>query len=146
MHGVQKQQNGKYQIMAEINMIPLIDVALVLLIIFMIMTPMLVKNQIQINLPTGKNPDQSKDNKPTILVQIDRSGAVFVDGKSIKAEEIEARLKERVLDPTNQPLFIEADKDTAFQHVVSVLDAAKGIGIVKMGVNVKKETKSGSSN
>jgi biopolymer transport protein ExbD len=145
MRNGQNQYNGKYQIMAEINMIPLIDVALVLLIIFMVMTPMLVKNQIQINLPKGKNTDQNKDNKPTILVQIDRTGMVLIDGKNIKADEIEARLKERILDPKNQPLFIEADKDTAFQHVVSVLDAAKGLGIVKMGVNVKKETKSTSN-
>ena len=118
-------------------MIPFIDVSLVLLIIFMIMTPFLVKEQIKINLPTTKTstPVESQE-----LVQIDvpRDGDIRVDGVSVKDDEVEEALRKSLKDPENQPVVIAADRDVSFEKVVVAMDAAKTCGAKKMGVSVKR--------
>lgn len=139
--------NGKYRIMAEINMIPFIDIALVLLIIFMVMTPFLVKSQIKINLPKAKTTDTPPPRRQALTVQLDKQGVIFLDGKPVRADAFEERLRTMIggSDPQEQPLMIEADKDVPFQHVVVVLDAAKRIGITKLGINVKQDKKGPSA-
>ena len=138
MHGIQPK-GGRRRVMAEINMIPLIDVALVLLIIFMVMTPILIKSQIKINLPHSKSADKSKSNQQTVKVQVQKDGVIFINGQPVSPEAVENTLRGLIHDPENQPVVIEADRDVAFQHVVVVMDAAKRLGVVKLGVNVKQE-------
>lgn len=130
-------KQDKYRILAEINMIPLIDVALVLLIIFMVMTPFLVRSQIKINLPVLKKVDNNQDRDRVVNVMVDRKGAVSVEGQMVAPEGIMAALQ-RVLRDPDQPVVIEADKDVAFQNVVVVMDAAKRVGATRLAVRVKK--------
>ncbi len=128
------------EIMAEINMIPFIDVALVLLIIFMVMTPFLVKSQIKVDLPKSKQTDVLQDKKDQLVtIQVQKTGAIFVDGQPIPADQIESALRSRVSDPENQPVVIEADREVPFQHVVTVMSAAKKMGILKLGVGVVED-------
>lgn len=134
------QRNGKYRIMAEINMIPLIDVALVLLIIFMVMTPFLIKSQIRVNLPKAKLKEPIPRPEQILQIQLDSSGVIYVDGQSVAKDILESRLRARVADPQNQPVMIEADQDVKFQHVVTVMDAVKRIGVSKLGINVRHDT------
>lgn len=134
------QGNGKYRIMAEINMIPLIDVALVLLIIFMVMTPYLIKSQIRINLPKAKLKEAIPHPEQILQIQVDSSGAIFMDGQSVGKDALDNRLRARLPDPQNQPVMIEADEDVKFQHVVTVMDAVKRIGVSKLGINVKHDS------
>jgi len=133
------RQNGKYQVMAEINMIPLIDVALVLLIIFMVMTPFLIKSQIKINLPKAKLKETMPRPDQILTIQVDSSGGIFIDGQNVVRETLENRLRGRISDPQNQPVMIEADQDVKFQHVVTVMDAVKRIGVTKLAINVKHD-------
>jgi biopolymer transport protein TolR len=132
-------ENGKRRIMAEINMIPLIDVSLVLLIIFMVMTPYLVKSQLKVNLPKAKSGESDSSNEQQLEVQVERTGAITVNGQPVAPAEIEATLRRLLTDPVNQPVVIQADKDVAFEHVVVVMDAAKRIGASKVGVGVKQD-------
>jgi biopolymer transport protein ExbD len=136
--------NGRYRILAEINMIPFIDVALVLLIIFMVMTPFLVKSQIKINLPKSKAADSRLTREDALQVQVQRNGVISIDGQAVEAATIETVLRRKLTSPETQPLIVEADKDVPFQHVVVVLDAAKRIGAAKLGVCVKQETERAS--
>jgi biopolymer transport protein ExbD len=129
---------GKHRIMAEINMIPFIDVALVLLLIFMIMTPFLVRSQLKINLPGIKKVEQDVTRKQTLQVQVDRAGTAYLNGMPVAPDLLEGRLRQLLSDP-RQPVVIEADKDVPFQHVVSVMDAAKRIGATRLAVCVKKQ-------
>lgn len=133
------QRNGKYRIMAEINMIPLIDVALVLLIIFMIMTPFLIKSQIRVNLPKAKLKTPIPHPEQILQIQLDSGGVIYMDGQSVAKDILENRLRARVADPQNQPVMIEADQDVKFQHVVTVMDAVKRIGVSKLGINVRHD-------
>ena len=137
------QRNGKYRIMADINMIPLIDVALVLLIIFMVMTPFLIKSQIKINLPRAKLKEAVPRPEQILQIQLDTAGNVFIDGQTIAKDTLESRLRARLPDPQNQPVMIEADQDVKFQHVVTVMDAVKRIGVSKLGINVRHDPPSG---
>ena len=136
------RQNGKYSIMAEINMIPFIDVALVLLIIFMVITPVLVKSEILIKRPViHQKGDPSPPNEAPIRVQVNKDGAIFIEGKSVARDAVDVALAAAVVNPKGQSLLIEADRDTAFQNVVTVMDAAKKLGVIKMAVSVLEEKK-----
>jgi len=139
--------SDRYRMIAEINVIPLIDVALVLLLIFMIVTPFLVKSQININLPTAKKTDGRIAQGKNVDVQVRQDGAIFVAGSRVEREDVESALLRVLPDPENQPVIVEADKDTAFQHVIVVLDAAKRIGAARLAVCVKedKDRRSGST-
>ena len=132
---------GKHRIMAEINMIPFIDVALVLLLIFMIMTPLLVQSQLKINLPGLKKIEPEQPRKQTLTVQVDRAGGAYLGGMPVAPDLLEARLRQLLTDPDHQPVVVEADKDVPFQHVVTVMDAAKRVGATKLAVSVRKQEK-----
>ncbi len=126
--------------MADINMIPFIDVSLVLLLIFMIMTPLMVRSQLKINLPSTKDSQQDITRKETIQVQVDRTGTAYLSGMPVAPDLLESRLRQLLKDP-NQPVVVEADKDVPFQFVITVMDAAKRIGALKLAVCVKKQGK-----
>ncbi|MEI6166713.1 MAG: biopolymer transporter ExbD [bacterium] len=132
--------SGKHRIMADINMIPFIDVSLVLLLIFMIMTPLMVRSQLKINLPSTKDSQQDITRKETIQVQVDRTGTAYLSGMPVAPDLLESRLRQLLKDP-NQPVVVEADKDVPFQFVITVMDAAKRIGALKLAVCVKKQGK-----
>ena len=129
----------KYEVMAEINMIPFIDVALVLLIIFMVMTPYLVKEQIKINPPKIKTAGQDVNKHDLVQIDVTREGAYYVNGESTSAEGVYAIVQRRLKDPENQQVVVAADKDVVFDRVVQAMDAAKRAGATKIGVEVKHE-------
>jgi len=131
------QGTGKYHIQAEINMIPLIDVALVLLIIFMLISPLLVESQIQVNLPNVTQAPKADEN--AIKVQISKEGKFLFKGDSFERIEFKKALR-RYLPPGHRAsLLIQADKDVAFDDVVYVMDVAKQLKIEKLGVSVLPE-------
>ena len=137
--------NGKYQIMAEINMIPFIDVALVLLIIFMVITPFLVRSQIRVNLPRSRTADLATENEKPLEIQVVKDGTVYIHGQSVAPDEIESTLRRLLPSPETQPVVIQADKETSFEHVVKVMGTAKKIGATKLGVSVRLDVGSPSS-
>ena len=134
-----RSSSEKYEVMAEINMIPFIDVALVLLIIFMVMTPYLVKEQIKINPPKIKTAGQDVNKHDLVQIDVTREGAYYVNGESTSAEGVYAIVQRRLKDPENQQVVVAADKDVVFDRVVQAMDAAKRAGATKIGVEVKHE-------
>ena len=130
----------KYDVMAEINMIPFIDVALVLLIIFMVMTPFLVKEQIKINLPKTQSTNTPVDNslKP-VQINVTSAGAFYVNGEEVTEEQLYATVKQCLTDAETQPVVIAADKDVAFEKVVLAMDAAKRCGAKHLGVSAMQD-------
>ena len=129
----------KYEVMAEINMIPFIDVALVLLIIFMVMTPYLVKEQIKINPPKIKSPGAEVNKHELVQIDITREGSYYVNGEATSAEGVYDIVQRRLKDPENQQVVVAADKDVVFDRVAQAMDAAKRAGATKIGVEVKHE-------
>lgn len=132
MHRRSSRRRGP---IAEINMIPLIDVSLVLLIIFMVMTPFLVQQQIRVNLPKSVTATEASD-KP-IVIMIQREGAMSLNGKAVSASTMEAELESLVLAQPDRPVVIQADKDIALQKVVTIMDLAKRLRVSRLGISVE---------
>ena len=113
--------------MADINMIPLIDVSLILLIIFMVITPFLVQSQIQVNLPKASSAIKGGDDN-TLKVQLAANGAMTIEGKQIKSQRLEKELILRLAKSYKKTVLVEADKTVSVERVVFVLDTAKKLG------------------
>lgn len=123
-------------------MIPLIDVSLVLLIIFMVVTPFLVTSQIKINLPkavSGIPPDSTP-----IKILITSRGTFYVDNQVIMPEDLGAMLRSKFSKDKNHIVLIEADSSVPFELVVKAMDQAKSNGAQKLGVAVTTPKKDGT--
>jgi len=120
----------------DINMVPLIDVSLVLLIIFMVMTPFLVQQQIKVNLPHSVSATDSPD-RP-IVVAIQKDGDISLNGKPVALTNLESELKPLLGPENDRPVMIQADRDLALQQVVSVMDIAKRLQVSKLGISVEQ--------
>lgn len=119
--------------MADINVTPLVDVMLVLLIIFMVTAPM-ASYQIQIDLPQpSKNMEQPKDPPKPIRLRIDGNGQLFWDGSPLPTAALEPQLMiEATRDP--QPtLELETNGETRYEVLADVLATAKNAGMEKIG-------------
>jgi biopolymer transport protein ExbD len=124
---------------AEINMIPLIDVSLVLLIIFMVMTPFLVQQQVKVNLPKSVAGDEAPD-RP-IIVMVRGQGELSLNGKAVSISTLESAMKPLIGIKHDRPVIIQSDKDTALQYVVSIMDVAKKLQVTKLGISVQPPKK-----
>ncbi|HEX4048738.1 MAG TPA: biopolymer transporter ExbD [Elusimicrobiota bacterium] len=120
---------------AEPNLVPLIDVSLILVIIFMVLTPILVHHQLTVRLPHAVSSD-SAPSDTAITVQITKSGAVTVEGTAVRWENLEHELTLRLSKAAGKTLLVQADRGTAVEKVVTVLDIAKRLGVGKLGIGV----------
>ena len=127
--------NLKKGIIADINMIPLIDVSLILLIIFMVITPFLVQSQIQVNLPKASEASNGADEN-VITIQLAANGAMTVEGKVVKPGRLERELMLRLSKSYKKTVLVQADKTVSIERVVSALDIAKKLGASKVGIGV----------
>ncbi len=125
-----EEANGQ-QPLAEINMIPLIDVMLVLLVIFIITTPLMAQS-IKIDLPQVAA--QAHSEKPeTIVLAIDSSGALHWNNLRIFDTELSAKLAQAAAQKTQPELHLRADRETRYQKVAEVMSVAQKAGIKKIG-------------
>mgnify|MGYP001766001498 CR=1 FL=1 len=119
-------------------MIPLIDVSLMLLIIFMVLTPFLVQSQIQVSLPKASTGIKGGDEN-VLKVQLSAGGELAVDGKPVRMQSLEKELMLRFAKSYKKTVLVEADKSVPVERVVAVFDAAKKLGAGKIGIAVKPE-------
>ena len=119
----------------EMNLIPLIDVSLILVIILMVLTPVLIQSQITVKLPEAKsgNPPPAET---TIDVSVTRDGIFVIEGKPVRPERLEKELQYRLAGAAKKNVLVHADKAAMVDRVVQVLDAAKRLGAGKMGLSV----------
>ena len=118
--------------MAEINVTPLVDVMLVLLIIFMITAP-LMSHKIRIDLPQA-NPNQQQENPPEpIDLAIKESGEIFWNDELVTEAMLQAQLRVAAQKNPQPELQIRADKETRYQLLATVMADAKSAGMVKIG-------------
>ena len=120
----------------DINMIPLIDVSLVLLIIFMVLTPFLVQQQVKVNLPRAVS--ASEVSAQPIVVGIQKAGEITLNGQMESAGSLEGDMKNLLRRQPDRPVLIQADRDLALQNVISVMDIAKRLDVAKVGIAVEQ--------
>jgi len=123
---------------AEMNLIPLIDVSLILVIIFMILTPVLVQHQMTVRLPSAKQTDSAQA-ETTVQVQIDRRGRLTVDGRPVTLAKLEKELVLRLGKASRKSVLVQADRKAAVENVVAVMDVAKKLQVGKLGIGVLRE-------
>ena len=128
--------------MSDINVTPLVDVMLVLLIVFMITMPVST-HSIQITLPTTNESkaQQFKEDKKPINLQVDAAGKYVLGAESttpVDLVEVKAKLEELAKTDPDAVLAIDADKNTPYENVVKVLEAAKDAGISKVGFRLEQ--------
>ncbi len=127
-----KVSDNESEEMAEINIIPLVDVMLVLLIIFMVTAPLSIGG-INVALPNSKAKSVSVD-QDRIVLTIDQDGGYFLDKTQIKAVDLEAKLRAIYELREKKDLYIRADKSVAYGKVVDAMSAAKIAGVQKLSM------------
>ena len=128
----------KYHIQADINMIPLIDVSLVLLIIFMVVSPILVKSQLDVALPKVSSAGKQTEN--ALKVEIARDGQMSFEGRIIPKAALRNAMTQKLPPGHKASLLIQADRNVPFDEVVFVMDLAKQLQVQKLGVAVIPES------
>ncbi len=139
----QKRENGLRTTLAEINVTPLVDVMLVLLIIFMVTAPMMQTN-ININLPKAATGTQPKSADLVLTVARDRY--VYLNERPINLYLLEETLKNYNFREERKILFLKADKSLPYGYVIEVMDIIKKAGIETVGLvvepaNIKKQVR-----
>jgi biopolymer transport protein TolR len=118
--------------MSQINVTPLVDVMLVLLVIFMVTAPMMQQG-VQVNLPKAETkalpaPEES------VVVSIERSGKVLINSAEIPSGDLRTKLSDMFAVRTKKEVFLKADTDVPYGEVVKTMAEIKGAGIERLGM------------
>ena len=125
--------------LSEINVTPLVDVMLVLLIIFMITAPMM-QSGITVNLPSAET--KTNPSSGGLVLAITKDHFIYMDDKIINLYLLESRIKNYFFNKKKKIVFIKADKDVSYGYVIGVMDVLKKAGIETVGMIVdQKERK-----
>lgn len=122
---------------SEINVVPLVDIILVVLIIFMVTAPMIMKPSINVNLPKAASGEATIPSKLNITVSGD--GKVILDGKEATDDMITSAAKSEVDKNPETQAIISADKDVPHGRVVAILDLVKSAGVKKFAISIDKK-------
>ena len=117
--------------LSEINVTPLVDVVLVLLIIFMVTAPVL-QSGIEVAVPHTKTVKEITEER--LVITIDRDQRVFLNSDPININQIGARIHEKVRDPQGQSIYVRADENVPFGAFATVMDAVKQSGITNVSI------------
>jgi biopolymer transport protein ExbD/biopolymer transport protein TolR len=117
--------------LADINVTPLVDVVLVLLIIFMITAPVL-QSGIEVAVPHTKTVKEITEER--LVVTIDRNQNVFLNSQPVNINQIGQRIHDKVRDPEGQSIYVRADENVPFGAFATVMDAVKQSGITNVSI------------
>jgi biopolymer transport protein TolR len=124
--------NGRTQTsLSDINITPLVDVVLVLLIIFMVTAPVL-QSGIEVNVPKTRSVKEITEER--LVISINKEQRVFLGNDPVNINEIADKIKQKIHDPRHQSIFIRSDEDVPFGAFATVMDAVKATGITNVSI------------
>jgi biopolymer transport protein ExbD/biopolymer transport protein TolR len=135
-------------VVADINVTPMVDVMLVMLIIFMVITPMLTKG-IQVDLVKTKNPIAmaDADKEDAVLVSVSRNGDVFLGSTKTTADALPSKVKDLLTNKISKICYLKCDQRSRYERVVEVVDNLRAAGVDQVGLLTEsadpKATKAG---
>jgi biopolymer transport protein ExbD len=138
MAGIAHGGEGDDDLISGINITPLVDIVLVLLIIFMVTATYIVREAIEVDLPRAAHAGEAAGT--TLAVVLTRDGVIYVDGVRRTEEELSARTREAVAKDKDTRAIISADRASLHGAVVRVIDLLKGAGVSRFAINIEKES------
>ena len=127
---------------SDINVTPLVDVMLVLLIIFMIAAPMLHQG-VEVALPKANAQNLPLRVQDPLVVSIDRNGRVYLRESAVETDELVARVKSQISSKGDDTVFLKGDRDVPYGKVIEVLDTLHQGGIVHVGMVTERTDRGG---
>jgi len=133
-----KKDNEEADIIADINVTPFIDIMLVLLIIFMMTSSVNFQSGLDINIPASSSAGKGKK-KEGVLVSLDISGNLFVDGKKSKVKNLKANISKALSATENKLVIFEGDKNSSLEKTLEIIDIAKSAGAKNFAIAAKEK-------
>ena len=127
--------SGKKRLVSEINVTPLVDVMLVLLIIFMVTAPMMTQG-LDVDLPETTSKSLRQEEKP-IVVTVDKEGTISINNIPLARDLLLQELQKKYKVNQKQPIFLRADRNVPYGNVVTVMSDIKSVGFDKIGMITK---------
>jgi biopolymer transport protein TolR len=133
------RSNGRKNLVSEINVTPMVDVMLVLLIIFMVTAPMMTQG-VNVELPETTAKSLRQEEKP-IVITVNKEGDISINKIPLVRALMVQELQKNYDTNKNQPIFLLADKNVPYGHVVTVMADIKSVGFDKIGMITKPPEK-----
>ncbi|MGC8658280.1 MAG: protein TolR [Desulfomonilaceae bacterium] len=131
--------------MADINVTPLVDVMLVLLIIFMVTAPMLQEG-VSVELPSAKGePIEKAQQRDEVMISVSGAGSIFVNDKAVSEDQLAKVVLEATKEKSNRDVFLRADKNVPYGVVVRIMASLKTAGIANLGMITTPQEESSKS-
>jgi biopolymer transport protein TolR len=129
--------NNSDETISEINIVPLVDIILVVLIIFMVASPITKQKKVNVDLPTSGYSDSNNDSKP-FQVTVNESGHIFLHGEMISENDLKNRSIEEAKKNQGIEAILTADKNLSYGMVVKYMDIMKSSGINKLSISTNQ--------
>lgn len=129
---------------SEINVTPLVDVMLVLLIIMMIIAPLLQKG-VNVRLPSATNSADKPETQDQTVVGVTSDGQFWVNGVSVSDADVRSRVDDILEGKKDRILLIKADEDAPYGRVMEVMDTLRAAGIEDMGLITERKAQAGGN-
>jgi biopolymer transport protein TolR len=136
--GLASKHRPKGQVRAEINVTPLVDVVLVLLIIFMVITPMIVRG-VSVELPVTTHHDRKNDDNKDLIVSINSSGDVYVNADKISIEKLTASVQEERRRYPDKGIFLKADHRVRYGTARAAMEAIHRAGVEDVQIGTEEQ-------
>jgi biopolymer transport protein TolR len=135
---------AKGGIKSDINVTPLVDVMLVLLIIMMIVAPLLQQG-VNVRLPVATNSVEKPDTQENTVIGIDANGGFFVNAVPVPDTDLRRRVEEILETKTERIVLIKADEDAAYGKVMDAMDELRAAGVEDMGLITERRARPGQA-
>lgn len=132
------------EVKSEINVTPLVDVVLVLLIIFMVVTPMLQKG-VNVMLPITTNPDKKPDNENQLIVSVKSDSTIYLDTNWVPKNDFVDQMKEMYQRSPGREILIKGDSRLRYKDIKKVMDMINEAGFENVGLITEKVPEPGQS-
>ncbi len=130
--------NNALHTLSELNVTPLLDLCFVLLIIFMITTP-LMENSVELVVPSSSTANTQVNPSEVQMIEMDRNDGMKLNGETISAADLESQLAALKAGDPQVSVVVRPDRELAIQKFIGVMDILKRVGIARVGVMTREE-------